>query len=287
MQPVLASSRMNRTQTRHSDSPSVPTAAPNATSSGTVARVALLLRVLAEADGESSLSEVAQQMQLPPSTTHRLLHLLLDEGFVERGQSPRTYRAGLEFLRVGGLVSSRADLAALAHTFMQAVVEACDEACMLSVYVPRTRSAMITKVIYGSHPLRYEAVLYQPSSLAWGATGRGILAFLPEDVRQETIALEGPSPADPRKAVKPAQIERELAVVRRQHYALTRGQKIPGAVGLSSPVFQASGVVAALCITVPETRFETRMETRLAQLLVEQAARFSAALGWRGAVGPA
>ena len=256
-------------------------ATPVATSSGTVARVALLLRVLAEAEGDASLSEVAQKMKLPPSTTHRLLHLLMQEGFVERGQAPRTYRAGLEFLRVGGLVSSRADLSALSHTFMQAVVEACDETCMLSVYVPRTRSSMVTRVIYGSHPLRYEAVLYEPSSLVWGATGRGILAFLPDDIRQDVIAREGPSPADPRRAVKAAQVERELAVVRRQGYAHTRGQKIPGAVGMAAPVFHATGVVAALCITVPESRFQASQEPRLARLLMEQAARFSAALGWR------
>jgi DNA-binding IclR family transcriptional regulator len=256
--------------------------ASDTTSSGTVARVALLLRVLAEAEGDASLSEVAEKMKLPPSTTHRLLHLLLEEGFVERGQTPRTYRAGLEFLRVGGLVSSRADLSTVAHTFMQAVVDACDEACMLSVYVPRTRSSMITKVIYGSHPLRYEAVLYQHSSLVWGANGRGILAFLPDEVRSEIIALEGPSPADPRKAVKPAQVQRELAAVRQQGYAHTRGQKIPGAVGMSAPVFNATGVVAALCITVPDTRFQASMEARFARSLLEQAARFSAALGWRG-----
>ncbi|HYF18093.1 MAG TPA: IclR family transcriptional regulator [Ramlibacter sp.] len=258
------------------------TSTSDTTSSGTVARVALLLRVLAEADGDASLSEVAEKMKLPPSTTHRLLHLLLDEGFVERGQTPRTYRAGLEFLRVGGLVSARADLSTVAHSFMQAVVEACDEACMLSVYVPRTGTSMITKVIYGSHPLRYEAVLYQPSSLVWGATGRGILAFLPDEVRDVIIEAEGPSPADPRKPVKAAQVRRELEQVRRQGYAHTRGQKIPGAVGMSAPVFNAGGVVAALCITVPDTRFQESMEARFSHTLVQQAARFSAALGWRG-----
>jgi len=256
-----------------------PTA--DATSSGTVARIALLLRVLAETEGDTSLSEVAEKMKLPASTVHRLLHLLMAEGFVERGQAPRTYRAGLEFLRVGGLVVARADLVTVAEKFMQAVVDACDEACMLSVYVPRTRSAMVTRVIYGSHPLRYEAALYAPSSLVWGATGRGILAFLPDEVRQEIIAAEGPSPADARKPVKPAQVERELAAIRQQGYAHTRGQKIPGAVGLSAPVFNSQGVVAALCITIPDTRFRPTMEARLARTLVQQAALFSAALGWR------
>lgn len=258
--------------------------APDATSSGTVARVALLLRVLAQTPGDASLSEVADKMKLPASTVHRLLHLLMEEGFAERGQTPRTYRAGMEFLRVGGLVVSRADLSVIAHKFMQSVVDACDEACMLTVYVPRTGSAMVTKVIYGSHPLRYEATLYEPSSLVWGATGRGILAFLPDDVRHAIVASEGPSPADARKPVKPAQVERDLAAIRRQGYAHTRGQKIPGAVGISAPVFNTDGVVAALCITVPDTRFQASMETRLARTLMQHAAQLSAALGWRAPV---
>ena len=107
------------------------------------------------------------------------------------------------------------------------------------------------------------------------------LAFLPDEVRQEIIAAEGPSPADARKPVKPAQVERDLAAIRQQGYAHTRGQKIAGAVGLSAPVFNSQGVVAALCITVPETRFQPAMEARLARALVQQAALFSAAMGWR------
>lgn len=251
------------------------------TSSGTVARVALLLRVLAEAEGEASLSDIAQRMKLPASTTHRLLNLLQEQGFVERGQGSRTYRAGLEFLRVGGLVTSRAQLTDVARGFMQAVVDACDETCMLSVYMPRTHSAMIAKVIYGSHPLRYEATLYQPGSLVWGATGLGILAFLPQDVVEDIVAHEGRSPAGG-KGVKPAQLRRELTAIRQQGYAHTRGQKIAGAVGISAPVFNSTGVVAALCITLPDARFQAGMETRFARILKAQATRFSDALGWRG-----
>jgi DNA-binding IclR family transcriptional regulator len=252
-----------------------------ATSSGTVARIALLLRVLAEAEGDATLSDVAQRMKLPASTTHRLLNLLQEQGFVERGQGSRTYRAGLEFLRVAGLVTSRAQLTDVARGFMQAVVDACDETCMLSVYMPRTRSSMVAKVIYGSHPLRYEATLYQPSSLAWGATGLGILAFLPQEAIDEVLAQEGPSPASG-KAVKPVPLRRELNAIRQQGYAHTRGQKIPGAVGLSAPVFDSTGVVAALCITLPDSRFQDGLEARLARTVKEQAARFSTALGWRG-----
>nr|MBF0681352.1 helix-turn-helix domain-containing protein [Pseudomonas sp.] len=162
----------------------------SSTSSGTVARVAKLLSVLAEAEGHSALSEIAQRMGLPASTTHRLLNLLVEQGFVERESSTKSYRVGLELFRIGSLVASKMTLPDVAGKFMQDIVDACDETCMLSLHDASSHSFMIGKVIYGSHPLRYKVDLYQRSSLVWGAPGRGILAFLPEDVISEAIAQE-------------------------------------------------------------------------------------------------
>ncbi len=253
----------------------------NETSTGTVARVTLLLRVLAEAEGEANLGDIAERMKLPVSTTHRLLNLLLEQGFVRRRPGSRVYGPGLEFLRVGGLVTSRSEVAEVAHGFMHAVVEACDETCMLSLYVPRQQASMIAKVIYGSHPLRYEAAMYQPTTLVWGATGRGILAFLPEDVIDAVLAKEEPSPATGRKMGKAIQIKSELAKVRDQGYVHSSGQKVVGAEGFAAPVFDSAGVIGALCITLPKSRFKESMQPRIVRSLVDQAARFSSTLGHR------
>jgi DNA-binding IclR family transcriptional regulator len=259
------------------------TTAPAETSSGTIARAALLLRVMAELPGEAALSTIAARMRLPNSTTHRLLNLLMEEGFVERGQSAGSYRVGLEFVRLAGLVISRAEVSERAQEFMQAVVDACDETCMLSLYVPRTRTTMITKVIHGSHPLRYDATTYVPGSPIWGATGRGILAYLPDDMIDAVLASDQTPSASGGKTPKPQQIKRELAHIRTQGYAHTHGQRIAGAVGFSAPIFASHGVVAALCVTVPESRFKPSMESRIASALKKQAAHFSATLGWRPA----
>jgi DNA-binding IclR family transcriptional regulator len=140
---------------------------------------------------------------------------------------------------------------------------------------------MIAKVIYGSHPLRYEAAMYQPTSLVWGATGRGILAFLPEEVIDTVLAKEDPSPASGRKMGKPSQIKSDLAQIRAQGYAHSRGQKVVGAEGFSAPVFDANGVIGALCITLPQSRFKDSMQPRFARTLMDQAARFSNTLGHR------
>ena len=150
---------------------STPTPAANAradaTPTGTVARVAQLLRVLAESEGDASLGDIAQRMKLPHSTTHRLLNLLAEQGFVDRGQTARSYRAGLELLRVAGLVTARAQLTDVAHAFMQAVVDASNETCMLSVYMHRTGGAMVAKRLRSSrswYSLPYSVVVCQCGS---------------------------------------------------------------------------------------------------------------------------
>lgn len=251
------------------------------TSTGTVDRVALLLKVLAESDGDASVAQVTEKMKLPASTTHRLLMLLVNTGLAERGDRPGTYRVGLEFLRLGGLVVSRTEVSVVADGFMQKITEVTGETCILNLYVPSEQKAMIAKVIYGSHPLRIEQELYKMSPLVYGAVGRGILAFLPEDVIVQILAKHEISPVTGRPLSDTRALRRELATIRGRGYAISRGQRTPGAVGLAAPVRRGVvGVVGSLCITMPETRFVETREPKLAQVLVEQAAKLSLTLGY-------
>lgn len=255
-----------------------------ATSTGTVDRVALLLRVLAESEGDASVAQVAEKMKLPNSTAHRLLGLLVNTGLAERGERPGTYRVGLEFLRLGGLVVSKTEVTAVAEGFMQRIVDATGETCVLNLYVPSEQKAMVAKVIYGHHPLRFEQELFKTSPLVYGALSRGILAYLPDDVISEVLARHEASPITGRPLSDTRAVRRELATIRERGYAISRGQRIPGAVGLAAPVFRGGGVVVgSLCISLPETRFAETKEVKLAHALVEQASKFSATLGY----GPA
>jgi DNA-binding IclR family transcriptional regulator len=250
------------------------------TSTGTVDRVALLLKLLAESEGDAAVAQVAERLKLPTSTTHRLLGLLVNTGLAERAARPGTYRVGLEFLRLGGLVVSRTEVTTVAEGFMQQVAEATGETCILNLYVPSEQKALIAKVIHGRHPLRYEAQLYGVSSLCFGATGRGLLAFLPDDVIHRVLAKQEVSPITGRALSNARVVRRELRQIKERGYAISRGQRTPGAVGLAAPVFKgAAVVVGSLCITMPETRFVQSEEPRLARVLVEQASKLSATLG--------
>lgn len=245
---------------------------------GTVARAVAVMRLVAEADPDVSLSQIAHALELPVSTVHRLLHLLVDEGIVEQ-RSRHAYAAGAEFFRIGALVTGRISLASIARPFMQELVEACDEYCLLCLYLPAERKIMVADTVSSSHPLSYIRDRFVPISPAWGATGRSILAHLPESEIVAVHAAAGPSPASGRKLPPLPEFLAELARIRARGYAHTRGQKVAGAVGFGTALFQGGRVVASLCLTVPEFRYRARSEPGLARALMSKAAGLNRVLG--------
>ncbi len=253
----------------------------DASAAGTVARVVQLLACLAESDGPVSIKFLCQTLKLPASTVHRLLGLLADEGMVERSADRPIYAPGLELVRLSSLLASKVRTVDVAKPFMRAVVQDCDETCCLLQYIPERRKVMALHAEFSSHPLRYRIELFQPHSLIWGATGRAVLAFLPQEQIDAAIDDAGASPATgapppPRKALLA-----DLAEIRSRGYAITHGQKIEGAVGIGTPVFNSERrVLGSLCITIPATRFNKKAQARLSQLLMGRAGELSRALGY-------
>jgi DNA-binding IclR family transcriptional regulator len=240
------------------------------------------MRALAEAEGAVSIKSLAAKLELPASTVHRLLHLLIEEGIAE--QTDRSsYRAGTEFYRLGSLIVGKTRIAEIALPFMREVVKQCDEYCMLCLYLPTERNVMIVETVSSSHPLRYVRDKFMPSPVAWGATGRSILAFLSEEEIRAAYELAGPSPASGQPPPRYKDFLRELETIRRQGYAITFGQKIPGAVGLGTPIFGGEGiVVASLCVTVPQIRYRAERTRSVTNVMMEQARKLSRALGYLG-----
>ncbi|WP_043829985.1 IclR family transcriptional regulator [Muricoccus aerilatus] len=259
-----------------------------AKSVGTVLRVVRLLRFLAETGGEVTVTQISDQLQLPASTVHRLLHLLIAEGIVQHDPASRRYQVGVELIRISSLIATGSSLKAIARPFVQAVVDRCNEACLFVVHLPSTHQVSVLEGINSSHPLRYELQIYAAHSLLWGATGRSVLAFLPEAEQEMAMALGTPSPADGRPAPPRDQLRADLRSIRARGYAVSWGEKIPGAVGLGAPVLmKGDKVVGSLCLTIPQMRFEAAQEPALTHLLKQQAELLSRALGYKGSYPPA
>jgi DNA-binding IclR family transcriptional regulator len=253
-----------------------------AADTGTVSRTVALLREIAEAEGEVQIKTLAGRLALPPSTVHRLLDLLAQEGMVERDEATRTYRAGREYFRLSSLVLQANPLRAVAMPLLEEAVRECNETAYLGLYLPRERKMMFAAACESPHPLGYRVKQNAPVSVLTGASGRSILAWLPEREIDEALAAETDDPVV-RKAVRSRRsLMEDLAQIRARGYAVTYGQRIPGAVGVFSAVFDAQGtVIGCIGYTVPEQRYQPARLPKLAAASRKYAGALSAALGYR------
>jgi DNA-binding IclR family transcriptional regulator len=251
------------------------------TGTGTVERTIALLRHLASRDDDFGVSDTAAELGLPPSTIHRLLELLAGEGMVERNGTTHRYHIGIELFRLSAMVQARFPIRRLALPVMRRVVELCDETCILCLFLPASAQMIFAERVDSTKLLRYQIELNVPLPVAWGASGRSFLPFLPPGEIERALAASGASPVTGETLPPRQEFERELARIRARGYAISRGEKIGGAVGIAAPIFDTSKwAIGALGVTIPEIRFRRVDEPRLARLLLQEAAELSHALGY-------
>jgi DNA-binding IclR family transcriptional regulator len=113
-----------------------------------------------------------------------------------------------------------------------------------------------------------------------GASGKAILAFMSEE--SVASAMQGLPQGPNRK-----RMTEDLAKVRENGFALSRGEVIVGAVAIAAPCFDRSGhVVGSISVAGPEARLNDEWVTRSTRLLVAGASELSLALGYRYPVEP-
>ncbi len=242
---------------------------------GTIARTLSVLRVIAEAKGSVGVKDVADALQLPMSTSHRLLDLLLEAGFVEKEKVKRRYTVGTEFFRLANLVTHKTSFASLVQPLLDELAQETGETAIFSAYLAAQRGMTYAAKSDSPHSLRFRINLFQQTPLEWGATGLAILAFLPEQVQAEIFTQARPSPIAGRRLSRTAFFER-LATVRRDGFAITESEKLPDSVGIAVPLEAVPGhVIGSIALTIAKVRFARAKTKTYVNLLRRAAARIS------------
>ncbi|MDB5405252.1 MAG: hypothetical protein JWL84_164 [Rhodospirillales bacterium] len=231
---------------------------------------------------EAGVREVAAGLQISPSSAHRLLLALAEEGFVQQNSQTSQYSLGLEFFRLAQLTTGKAPIRQAALEPMRHLVDACNETALLGIYNQVRQEMMFAASVESGHSLRYVIELNKWMPVHTGASGLAIMAFLSETEIQSIIHRTRLAPLTGRSITESYRIVAELENVRQRGFAFTRGQRIPGAVGLAAPMFGSSGeVLGDICLTIPEQRFDDASKDHLVDLLVACADRITSDIGGR------
>ncbi|WP_206440810.1 IclR family transcriptional regulator [Streptomyces scabichelini] len=229
-----------------SPSPSYPVSA-----AGNALRV---VRLLHELD-ELRVMDVADRLGVARSTAHRILAMLVFEGFAAQDRH-KVYRPGpaLQAIR-GSQAAPPPDLTTIAHPHLRRLADAVRETTHLMVL--EGNGTRFLDGMEGPQALRvsYRTGTLLPAHVTSG--GKALLAALPAD-RLRSLYPNG-LPGDRAKASEASEdLERlmnELVSVRRHGYALNLQESERGVHAVGACVRDRTGTaVAAVAVAAPSVR---------------------------------
>jgi IclR family acetate operon transcriptional repressor len=244
---------------------------------GAIDRALAVLGVLAEASTPMGVTEIAKRVGLPKSVVHYHVSALVRNRYVE-ARPDRRYGLGYAALRLGRGNYSNLELRARALPHMRTLHHDTWETVTLSVLIGRER--VFVDQLVSPQEIKLAVELGRPFPLHAGASGRAMMAFLPDDAREMLFAqpLERLSV---NTVVDPDELRGLLATVREAGLAVSRSERHAGAAAVAAPVFDNHGVAGAISVCGPEYRFDEAALDRFRPLIRSAAVELSRELGWR------
>lgn len=242
------------------------------------ARILMLLKAIAEGDGQCTIKGLCETVALPPSTVHRLLQVLVKAGLLERVKGG-VYRTGREYIRLASLVVQQIDYKGLARPRLRALRDLWGETSVFTLYRPAKHCLVVVEVVQASHPLRFVIEPLEELSLLWGSLGRAVLAELPQDEFDAAWAKKEKGPMTGRLPPKPSEIASELKRAKKRGAAYYRSDELD-IVGVAAPVFgPGGGVIGSVGITMPAHRYDDMPQDDVIASVIETGREMSIQFG--------
>lgn len=225
-----------------------------------------------------SVAEVARALAKPKSTAQRTLVTLHDAGWIRPSGSDRTrWVLTTRVLDLARHVANEVGLREVARPVLERLCRDTRES--VTLMVREGAEAVSVDFLEGSHSVRFVKPVGVRNPLHAGANGKAILAHLPEDEIRAYLAGEL-APVTGRTVTSPRTLRTQLARIRRDGYAVSRGEATRDAGGTAAPVFDPAGrVIASVAATAPLSRMTGDDDAaRLADAVVAAAGEITDAL---------
>lgn len=228
-----------------------------------------ILECFTETSPEMTLMELTEKSGLSTSTVHRILRALEQREYLFRNEDTKRYSLGPRIEYLAGLTNSKpeADLRVKARESLIELRNQFDESA--SLYVREDEYRVCAERVEGGQTLRSVVKIGERMSVKQGATGKMLMAGMPDEELRELLENEYDA------------VIQDVERARKQGYWVSNGERETGLTSIGAPVYNASGeVVAAIGLSGPSGRMIDEHLTEKVLAVVEQARKLSRKMGY-------
>jgi IclR family pca regulon transcriptional regulator len=217
------------------------------------------LAILSSFDSERALigvSELSRELALSRSTAHRYIATLARLGYLQQDPDTKRYRLGPKVPDLGFSAINSMDLREISAPYLRELSDETGYTVNLAifdgtevVYIERCRTARP-----GQREIDLNLHVGARLPAYCTAMGKAILAFVPEERREEIIRSIDFAPRGPNTITDPVAFREELARIRDTGLAVNDEELAYGLRSIAAPIHSHSGdVLAALNLAVHRT----------------------------------
>ena len=217
-----------------------------------VDRALYLLETIAEAGGETTLTDLSNRTGLNISTCHHLLATLIQRGFVAKIPGRRLYALGTRIVYLSH-ACLQVDLPRRAEPYLEKINAATGETVHLAT--PQGDTVVMLAVKEARHAVRVDTGRIGRIEAPHATSlGKAIFAWLPES-DLDRFFVNGMKRCTEHTITDAAAFHDAMCKVRREGYAFDREEHLPGVICIGAAIRdQAGTVVGAISASTPLMR---------------------------------
>ena len=227
---------------------------------------------------ELGVTEAAKRIGLSKSAVSRILSTLNQARLVSKNPVNQKYRLGPKVLELADIFLMGMGWRAVAIPHLKELRNKTDETVMIFILDGDHRVCL--EIFESSHELRPVLNIGGRYPLHAGSAGKVLLAYLPEEERRKILAQAGMPKITPNTITNTEELEKQLAQIRKQGYAVSRQERTDFLSSISAPIKDYRGkVIAVVCLDGPTFRFTNHNIRKFKQLLLATTESISREIG--------
>jgi IclR family acetate operon transcriptional repressor len=239
-----------------------------------------IMEALALADGGLTLTDLGHRVELPPSTTHRLLATLEKMGYVYQSGGLGLWYIGLQAFTVGSTFLANRDFIGESHMYMRRLMEQSGETANLAI-LDGTEAVFIAQV-QCHEMMRTLVKLGSRVPLHASGVGKTIFAALPNEQIDAILKVKGLPRITDNTIIVPETMWAAIKVIRQRGYSFDDEEHVRSTRCVAATIYdEHAEPLGAISVAGPSSRLSDERIRQLGPIVAHIAEELTGKIGGR------